>query len=125
MAGPKAGSRRGVILGVAAAVVVVLVVALVVLTRHASGHSAGTPAASGPPTGSPPVAAAEAKTATPIKHVVVLFDENISFDHYFGTYPHAANTDGTPFTATPGTPGVNGLTPELLTHNPNCTTRSG
>ena len=27
------------------------------------------------------------KTATPIKHVVVIFDENVSFDHYFGTYP--------------------------------------
>jgi phospholipase C len=36
-------------------------------------------------------------TATPIKHVVVIFDENESFDHYFGTYPYAANTDGTPF----------------------------
>jgi len=119
MTGPKAGSRRGVILGVAAAVVVLLVVVLVVLRHHASGPSAGGPVASGPPTGSPPVAPAEAKTATPIKHVVVLFDENISFDHYFGTYPHAANIDGTPFTATPGTPGVNGLTPELLTHNPN------
>ena len=35
------------------------------------------------------------QTATPIKHVVVLFDENESFDHYFGTYPYAANTDGT------------------------------
>ena len=30
--------------------------------------------------------------ATPIKHLVVLFDENVSFDHYFGTYPYAANT---------------------------------
>jgi phospholipase C len=26
-------------------------------------------------------------TATPIKHVVVIFQENVSFDHYFGTYP--------------------------------------
>ena len=40
-----------------------------------------------------------AKTTTPIKHLVVLFDENISFDHYFGTYPNATNTNGTPFTA--------------------------
>jgi phospholipase C len=40
------------------------------------------------------------KTATPIKHVVVLFDENVSYDHYFGTYPKAANTDGTDFTFT-------------------------
>ncbi|HUZ56496.1 MAG TPA: alkaline phosphatase family protein [Streptosporangiaceae bacterium] len=29
-------------------------------------------------------------TATPIKHLVVIFDENVSFDHYFGTYPFAA-----------------------------------
>ena len=58
-------------------------------------------------------------TATPIQHVVVIFQENVSFDHYFGTYPHAANTDGNPFRAQPGTPSVNGLTPVLLTHNPN------
>jgi phospholipase C len=43
-------------------------------------------------------------TATPIKHLVVLFDENVSFDHYFATYPKAANTDGTPFKASPATP---------------------
>ena len=64
-------------------------------------------------------AARESATATPIKHVVVIFQENVSFDHYFGTYPHAANTDGTPFHAAAGTPGVNGLTPALLEHNPN------
>jgi phospholipase C len=67
-------------------------------------------------------------TATPIKHVVVIFDENVSFDHYFGTYPYAANTDGSTFHAKPGTPTVNGLytkiTPSgpvgpLLTANPN------
>ena len=39
------------------------------------------------------------QAATPIKHLVVLFDENVSFDHYFGTYPYAANTDGTKFQA--------------------------
>ena len=44
------------------------------------------------------------RTATPIKHVVVLFDENESFDHYFGTYPFAANADGSQFSAKPGTP---------------------
>ncbi|GHJ28046.1 phospholipase C [Streptomyces hygroscopicus subsp. sporocinereus] len=43
-------------------------------------------------------------TATPVKHVVVIFDENISFDHYFGTYPKAANTDGTKFTPAKDTP---------------------
>lgn len=58
-------------------------------------------------------------TTTPIKHVVVIFGENVSFDHYFGTYPNAANTDGTPFHAAKDTPKVNGLTPELLNHNPN------
>ncbi|WP_435155292.1 phospholipase C [Amycolatopsis sacchari] len=58
-------------------------------------------------------------TATPIKHVVVIFGENISFDHYFGTYPNAANTDGTPFTAAKNTPKVDGLDKKLLTDNPN------
>ncbi|MTD56788.1 phospholipase C [Amycolatopsis pithecellobii] len=58
-------------------------------------------------------------TATPIKHVVVIFGENISFDHYFGTYPDAANTDGTPFTAARDTPHADGLTPHLLKNNPN------
>jgi phospholipase C len=67
-------------------------------------------------------------TATPIKHLVVLFDENVSFDHYFGTYPYAANTDGTKFVPKPGTPTVNGLYTKitktgpvgpLLTSNPN------
>jgi len=59
-------------------------------------------------------------TETPIKHLVVIFQENISFDHYFGTYPHAANTNGQPFTALPGTPKVNGLLKDsLLTNNPN------
>jgi phospholipase C len=58
--------------------------------------------------------------ATPIKHLVVIYDENVSFDHYFGTYPNAANPPGDPaFHAAPGTPAVNGLTPGLLTHNPN------
>src|ERR1700683_2922857 len=58
-------------------------------------------------------------STTPIKHVVVIFDENESFDHYFGTYPYAANTDGSPFHAKKGTPRVNGLTKSLLTNNPN------
>jgi len=61
-----------------------------------------------------------APTATPIKHLVIIFGENISFDHYFGTYPNALNPPGEPaFHALPGTPGVNGLTSTLLEHNPN------
>ena len=59
-------------------------------------------------------------TATPIKHLVVIFQENVSFDHYFGTYPHALNPSGQPrFEARPGTPSVNGLTEGLRTNNPN------
>jgi phospholipase C len=94
------------------------VVAAVVL-----GVSATTPAWatgqwwSGGGTHHPQPPAARPRTA--IQHVVVIFDENISFDHYFGTYPRAANTDGTRFVAARGTPRVNGLTPRLLTHNPN------
>ena len=67
-------------------------------------------------------------TATPIKHLVVIFQENVSFDHYFATYPTALNLPGEPiFQASDDTPSVNGLgtlvngTPEgvLLTDNPN------
>ncbi|MGN6255697.1 MAG: phospholipase C [Solirubrobacterales bacterium] len=60
-------------------------------------------------------------TATPIKHLVVIFDENVSFDHYFATYPNAENPPGEPsFTAQPGTPSVNGLNDSLLApNNPN------
>jgi len=61
-------------------------------------------------------------TTTPIKHVVVIYDENISYDHYFGTYPHAVNATGeTPFTAAAGTPTSNNYVahPDLLGSNPN------
>lgn len=63
-------------------------------------------------------------TATPIKHLVVIFGENQSFDHDFGTYPRASNPEGEPaFTAKAGTPQVNGYLrhPALLTNNPNTT----
>jgi phospholipase C len=66
----------------------------------------------------------QADTTTPIKHVVVIFDENISFDHYFGTYPHAApNANGTSvFHAKADTPRVNNLLAGgLLDENPNTT----
>jgi phospholipase C len=63
---------------------------------------------------------AAAATATPIKHIVVIFQENVSFDHYFGTYPVAKNPRDEPaFTPGPNTPSVNGLTGGLLTANPN------
>ncbi|MFF2652538.1 phospholipase C [Streptomyces sp. NPDC058045] len=65
--------------------------------------------------------AAPGKPTTPVKHVVVIFGENISFDHYFATYPEAANTDGTPFHASPRTPkDVDTLANAGLLHdNPN------
>jgi phospholipase C len=65
-------------------------------------------------------------TATPIKHLVIIFQENISFDHYFGTYPNAMNLPGeNPFHAEPGTPTVNGYSPALLSHNPNLNPGNG
>ncbi|HZO80649.1 MAG TPA: alkaline phosphatase family protein [Candidatus Binataceae bacterium] len=69
-----------------------------------------------------------ADPTTPIHHVVVIFQENVSFDHYFATYPEAENPSGEPqFHARGGTPSVNGLgtlaqgepTGVLLTDNPN------
>lgn len=61
-------------------------------------------------------------TKTPIKHVVVIYQENVSYDHYFATYPNAANPTGEPvFTAAPNTPSANGLSGSLLTANPNFT----
>jgi len=66
------------------------------------------------------VRAAGGQTATPITHLVIIFDENNSFDHYFGTYPVALNRPGeTPFHAAADTPAINGLTPTLLNNNPN------
>ena len=61
-----------------------------------------------------------AKTRTPIEHLVVIFLENHTFDNYFATYPNAANPNGEPqFVAADDTPTVNGLTAGLLTNNPN------
>ncbi|MDQ0201402.1 phospholipase C [Neobacillus ginsengisoli] len=77
---------------------------------------------------------AKVETKTPIKHVVVIFGENVSFDHYFGTYPYALNIKGEPqFMPKGNTPEVNNLlTPKdyngtqpgisnsnLITNNPN------
>src|SRR5215468_8002370 len=102
-------SRRTATLVAAAAVAAVLPVA------------ATAAAAAG---GSKPTAG---ETATPIKHLVVIFQENVSFDHYFGTYPNAADSSGQTFHAAGDTPTVNGLANNaglngqgtLLTNNPN------
>ena len=58
------------------------------------------------------------QTATPIKHLVVIFQENVSFDHYFGTYPKAQNLSGeTKFVAKEDTPKVNNLVNPLDVNN--------
>jgi len=76
----------------------------------------GSPATARIPTSS----AQASDTTTPIKHVVVIFDENVSYDHYFGTYPKALNLDGTPFHAAKKTPANDNLLQGgLLNHNPN------
>ncbi len=72
------------------------------------------------------VAARAPATATPIQHLVVIFQENVSFDHYFGTYPFATNPSGEPqFTPSPATPGVNGYGVTLLNANPNLNPANG
>jgi phospholipase C len=53
----------------------VSLIALLSLGLTASGHGAGVDAA-----------ADQAKTATPIKHLVVIIGENRTFDHVFATY---------------------------------------
>jgi phospholipase C len=58
---------------------------VVILSLILSGTFASVKAASS-------AAASEASpTRTPIKNLVVIFQENVSFDHYFGTYPNATN----------------------------------
>jgi phospholipase C len=96
------------------------------LTLILSGCGQGTlsnPAGNGNANTTPPPAPPTPTTASAaIKHVVIIFGENISFDHYFGTYPNAANTRGTTFTAAAGTPtNINNYVsnPTLLTANPN------
>ena len=72
----------------------------------------------------PPAAQAkDSSTSTPIKHVVVIYQENVSFDHYFGTYPYAEqNKNGSRYFSKPqdDTPRANTLlSAGLLTQNPN------
>ena len=59
-------------------------------------------------------------TATPLQHLIIIFQENVSFDHYFGSYPYAENLDGeVPFYASANTPSIDGLTKSLLYNNTN------
>ena len=86
--------------------------AIVAAVALVSGGAAATAATAAKAAPKPP-------TSTPIKHLVVIFQENVSFDHYFGTYPNATGEGGSPFTPKPGTPSINGLTAALLNNNPN------
>jgi phospholipase C len=109
---------------------VLLSTATVIAFAHFAG-SAGSAAAQSTGAVAPTSLAAPgpqetAPTATPIKHLVVVFQENVSFDHYFATYPKAANPAGEPtFTAALDTPAVDNLvTAHLLSNNPNFTNKA-
>ena len=123
--------RRGLRPWTAVGAAAVLCAGAAIGANAASASTSGSPTFSGyqaPSTVSSILYGGTNNTSTPIKHLVVIFDENESFDHYFGTYPYAANTDGTTFKAKPGTPTVTGLYSKitkngpvgpLLTSNPN------
>ena len=91
-----------------------------ITNRRSAVHFARVVAALGVASGAGVQFAEAQTTASPVKHLIVVFQENVSFDHYFATYPKALNLPGeTPFLAAGGTPSVNGLTETLLAHNPN------
>jgi phospholipase C len=101
----------------------------VLLTLSACGSSDNQNPAAAAPT---PTVQDAVATATPIKHLVVIFGENVSFDHYFATYPNAKNFSGDPtFTPLANTPAVNTLAangisgatnPNALPGSPNLAT---
>src|SRR5947209_4220751 len=77
---------------------------LMVLTGLALVTGASVGASGSPPAGH------DTGGLTPIQHLVVIYQENVSFDHYFATYPFATNPAGEPqFTAAKETPTINGL----------------
>ncbi|NYF78398.1 phospholipase C [Granulicella arctica] len=89
----------------------------------------GTPPGNGSANTTPTVTITPTTQSAAIKHVVVIFGENVSFDHYFGTYPNALNLPGeTKFTAATGTPTTTNnyvSNPGLLTDNPNSGSQNG
>jgi phospholipase C len=90
----------------------VLLASILGIAAHAAPGDTSTVPAATPASGH--------GTTTPIEHVVVIFQENISFDHYFGTYPNAENLKGeSVFVPAGGTPSVNGLAGPLFERNPN------
>jgi phospholipase C len=104
---------------------------MVLRSTLSAGLAAGITAVAGMACGSAAVAAPshpliqfQRRTATPIKHLVVIYGENVSFDHYFATYPNATNPSGEPvFQAAENTPTDIATLQNagLLTNNPNFT----
>jgi phospholipase C len=101
-AGSGVGLARRIAIGIGIALMVACCVAIGV-GRAEAGAIAITP-----------------NTQTPIKYLVVIDDENVSFDHYFATYPVAANPAGEPkFKALPNTPTANNIAGVIATQNLN------
>ena len=99
-------------------------IALLLALTTALGPIAMPASAASKPTSKPTTTVPT--TATPIQHLVVIFQENVSFDHYFGTYPNATNPAGEPkFKPAANTPAVNGLSSGLLSNNPNLNPANG
>ena len=111
---------KRILLSTAALIAVAVTVTSTASMAGKNSASASAPAVSGPDS---------LPTKTPIKHLVVVFNENRSFDHYFATYPKALNVEGEPaFQATGNTPAnINNLssTPGLLDNNPNLNPANG
>jgi phospholipase C len=92
-----------------------LILAALIITAALLSNSGGAIAAASGATSIPGT-----KTKTPITHLVVIFQENVSYDHYFATYPKATNPPNEPeFKADKSTPSTNGLTQALIDNNPN------
>jgi phospholipase C len=122
--------------------------ALALLTVGCSTNGIVSPVSTTPPATAPPIASGPGSPATPIQHLVVIFGENISYDHYFATYPKvgynavnaadASEIDITNFPKNATAPANNNLvaplntvtwaalaTPTLLSANPNSSTGTG
>jgi len=105
--------------------VLALTMSLTLVLSGCGQGTVSTPPGNGNSNSTPPAVVTPTTASAAIKHVVVIFGENISFDHYFGTYPNAVNTPGEPqFTPVAGTPIPNNYVsnPSLLTQNPNLAT---
>jgi phospholipase C len=122
--------------------------AATVLTFAVAGCSSNSSIAPTTAATPKPTATTPGTPVTPIQHVIVIFGENISYDHYFGTYPavaysaanaaNAGESDVTNFPKGATAPANNNLvaplnpgtttavaSPTLLTANPNSATGSG